>query len=724
MKIPFTSERRNIRFITNIATLLILSCILLNHSRAWASEPPQITLTEGEQSWLAMHHVVRVRVSNAPPYVFTQPSPSGIAVDYLEAIAKRIGFKFKYVEDTIGWSSSLQDVAGPHQYYDLLLVVNRSSERETDLALTKPYSSSRLVIFARRDGPLISDLNSLSGRSVAAEKSFVITERLKSNYPSIKIHEVDRSVDALNTVATGQADAYVGNLAISSYLIKENRLDNLMVMAPAPDDNYPVGMGIRKDWSELASIIDKGLASLPLVERNAINQKWGLIEFKDSEGVIPRWLLPVLGGILVFVFILIISAYILWVQVRTNAAKLLKGEKSLFESELRFREAMDATNDGLWDWHIMTGDVYFSPAYFRMLGYEPSELPNSIQTWLDIVHPDDVNAALAANQECIDNKCDRFSVEFRMKAKDGSSRWILGRGHAVTRNPDGRALRMIGTHVDITERKFIEDTLKSAKTQLADLLLERTKSLEEARRASQAKSMFLATMSHELRTPLNSIIGFTELVSSHAFGPIGEPQYVEHAEYANMSAKHLLDMINEMLDLSKIEAQTMRIEQARVPVLHSAKSSARTVESLAERTGITIHVVIMPEIPDLWADERAVRQILINLLSNAIKFNRAGGGIILTALEAGDFVEIVVADTGIGISHDVIPRVFQPFEQANNEYNRAHGGTGLGLAIVDGLVRLHGGTVTVASEVGKGTAITVRLPACKGAAGVRKDAEG
>ena len=724
MKIQFISEHYNLRVITNVAAFLIVSCILLNHSRTWASEPPPITLTADEQSWLAMHHVVRVRVSNAPPYVFTQPAPSGIAVDYLEAVAKRIGYKFEYVADTIGWSSSLRDVTGAHRYYDLLLVVNRSFEREADLALTTAYSSSRLVIFGRRDGPLISDLNSLRGRTVAAEKSFVITERLKSKYPSIKIHEVDRSVDALNAVATGLADAYVGNLAISSYLIKENRLDDLMVMAPAPDDNYPVSMGVRKDWGELASIIDKGLASLPQVERNAINQKWGLIEFKVGEGVIPNWLLPVSGGVAAFISILVFSAYILWVQVKKNAAQLLKGERSLFESELRFREAMEATNDGLWDWHIVTGDVYFSPAYFRMLGYKPNELPNSAQTWLNLVHPDDVNAALAANQECIDNKCDRFSVEFRMRAKDGSLRWILGRGHAVARAPDGKALRMIGTHVDITERKFIEDTLISAKSQLADLLLERTQSLEEARRVSQAKSMFLATMSHELRTPLNSIIGFTELVSSHAFGPIGEPQYVEHAEYANMSAKHLLDMINEMLDLSKIEAQTMRIEQARVPVLPSAKRSVRTVESLAERTGVTIQLAIMPDTPDLWADERAVRQILINLLNNAIKFNRAGGGIILTALEAGDFVEIVVADTGIGISHDAIPRVFQPFEQANNEYNRAHGGTGLGLAIVDGLVKLHGGTVTVASEVGKGTAITVRLPACKGTAGVENDAQG
>lgn len=264
---------------------------------------------------------------------------------------------------------------------------------------------------------------------------------------------------------------------------------------------------------------------------------------------------------------------------------------------------------------------------------------------------------------------------------------------------------------DITERKLAEEELRQHKDRLQELVRERTKSLETAEQASQAKSMFLATMSHELRTPLNSIIGFTELVSTRAFGPIGDNQYIEHSEYANQSAQHLLDMINEMLDLSKIEARTMRIEQVRVSVRACVKRSIRTVENLAQRVNVTIKAIIPPNIPDLWADERAIRQILINLLSNAIKFNISGGSILITAFEAGKFVEITVADTGMGIASDAVERVFKPFEQINNEYNRAHGGTGLGLAIVEGLVKLHEGTVVVHSVVSKGTSITVRLPA-------------
>ncbi len=233
---------------------------------------------------------------------------------------------------------------------------------------------------------------------------------------------------------------------------------------------------------------------------------------------------------------------------------------------------------------------------------------------------------------------------------------------------------------------------------------------DAAERASHAKSVFLATMSHELRTPLNSIISFTEFVSEHAFGPIGDSQYVEHAEYANQSATHLLDIINGMLDLTKIEAGMMKVEQVRVAVLPAVVRSIRMVHDFAEKVGISIKSAIPSNIPDLWADERALRQILINIIGNAIKFNRTGGSILITALEAGEFIDIVVADTGEGIADDDISRVRKPFEQIDNKYSRAQGGTGLGLPIVEGLITLHGGALDIASEVGKGTAITVRLP--------------
>lgn len=280
-------------------------------------------------------------------------------------------------------------------------------------------------------------------------------------------------------------------------------------------------------------------------------------------------------------------------------------------------------------------------------------------------------------------------------------RRVYLRGSAsVLRNAAGEVAGAIETIFDITERREMMMALEVAK--------------EEAIGANNAKSLFFATMSHELRTPLNAIIGFADFVAQEAFGPVGDREYIEHAGYARDSAKHLLDMVNAILDLSKIEAGMMTLERVRLPVAPLVRRCARMVEDLALRAGVEIRVAAAPNLEDIWADERALRQILINLLANAIKFNVDRGSILVTALEAGDAIEIVVADTGAGIPRDSIERMRRPFEQANTQYSRAHGGSGLGLSIVDGLVRLHGGTLLIDSEVGKGTAVTVRFPKTDG----------
>ncbi|MEI8393755.1 MAG: ATP-binding protein [Rhodospirillaceae bacterium] len=294
---------------------------------------------------------------------------------------------------------------------------------------------------------------------------------------------------------------------------------------------------------------------------------------------------------------------------------------------------------------------------------------------------------------------DTIWAETTITADQGRPVFLRGSA-SVLRDSEGKAVGAIETIFDITERCEM----------MADLL----KSKDAAEQANQAKSLFLATMSHELRTPLNSIIGFTDFVKTESFGPVGDPQYLEHADYAGQSAHHLLDMINGMLDLSKIEAGMMKLERARVEVAPLLRRSVRMVHDLALHAGVTIKVAVPSNVPDLWVDERAARQILVNLLGNAIKFNVDGGSILVTALEAGHFIDMVVADTGAGIASDDIPRVLKPFEQIDNRYSRAGGGTGLGLSIVERLVNLHGGTVDIASEVGRGTAVTVRFPSMSG----------
>jgi signal transduction histidine kinase len=233
----------------------------------------------------------------------------------------------------------------------------------------------------------------------------------------------------------------------------------------------------------------------------------------------------------------------------------------------------------------------------------------------------------------------------------------------------------------------------------------------KAEQANRAKSVFLTTMSHELRTPLNVILGFAELGPAM---PSETPLPTRTKEYFALikeSGAHLLRMINDILDLSKVEAGKMEIDCADLVINDEINSIVRLVAPQANGKDQTLTVTIETPPPHLFADERAVRQILFNLLSNAVRFTPEGGAVQVRARTTEDGgVDIVVSDNGIGIPSDQIPRLTLPFERIDNSYARAHGGTGLGLPLVDGLIRLHDGALTIESESGSGTKVTVHFP--------------
>ncbi|MFQ5786207.1 MAG: sensor histidine kinase, partial [Alphaproteobacteria bacterium] len=221
----------------------------------------------------------------------------------------------------------------------------------------------------------------------------------------------------------------------------------------------------------------------------------------------------------------------------------------------------------------------------------------------------------------------------------------------------------------------------------------------------------LANMSHELRTPLNAIIGFSEMIRDGVFGPLGDPKYKEYAVDINASGAHLLEIINDILDLSKIEAGKLKIEETIVDVPRVVQGCFTLIKDRAASGGITLSQRLAPDLPALRADERKLKQILINLLSNAIKFTPAGGSVVLHAElnERGEF-SIGVADTGIGIAAEDIPKVMSSFGQADGSLNRKYEGTGLGLPLTKALVELHGGTFELESKVGVGSTMTARFP--------------
>ncbi|HVT22992.1 MAG TPA: HAMP domain-containing sensor histidine kinase [Rhizomicrobium sp.] len=316
------------------------------------------------------------------------------------------------------------------------------------------------------------------------------------------------------------------------------------------------------------------------------------------------------------------------------------------------------------------------------------------------------------------NHIDMFLASFMPVAGLTAARFVFGEtllDHAIAAtlvlyviqfNLDGRRLtRRVGE--DSRLRFQVEDLARELEETRDEALRKRF----EAETANASKTAFLANMSHELRTPLNAILGFSEIIAQECFGPTGSPRYKEYAGDIHSSGAHLLSLINDLLDVAKIEAGKMDIDPNPLEARKTLEGALKIMVPKAREKRQQLIIDVEPDAPPLYADERALKQILINLVSNASKFTPEGGRIAVIAGRApGGQFQIMVEDNGPGVPREKLDRIFTPFNQVDNRYDRQAGGTGLGLALVRGLAELHGGRAWIESEYGHGCKVFVVLP--------------
>ena len=286
---------------------------------------------------------------------------------------------------------------------------------------------------------------------------------------------------------------------------------------------------------------------------------------------------------------------------------------------------------------------------------------------------------------------------------------MIARGHAVgTLSADNRRSR-VPILPDTVELLSTFASHAAVAVENARLFREIADKGRELEVASRHKSEFLANMSHELRTPLNAILGFSEVLAERMFGEVNEKQ-AEYLQDILASGRHLLSLINDILDLSKVEAGRLELELGRFHVPTTLDNALILVRERATRHGITLTQRVDPGVGDIVADERKVKQVLLNLLSNAVKFTPEGGRVGVTATGAADDITIAVSDTGIGIAPEDQATIFEEFRQVGRDDARKQEGTGLGLTLAKKFVELHGGRIWVQSEVGQGSTFSFTLP--------------
>lgn len=661
-------------------------------AQRWLSPPhwsasAQLALSQAEKRVLEQPLMIGF-APNAAPLSFTGEDgrPSGLASEYLQRLMQA-GANLK-VENSHDWYE-VREKARRGELQAVMGIPVDSRYLGPDWVFSQPFISVPNVIVVRSDGESLLGLADLQGKRVLLSDPERVRGYVQQQAPQARIIAARSAEQALQRLLEGEADAYVGNLAVVDHLLRSRFPGRMQVAAPA-GFNDQLALAVDRRHAALATTFDRLLLQMTPRKREALRSAWLAVEYRNGVdwSNLLRWGVPVL---MVLLTALLVHGVGHW-RLRREVAGRRQLEQRLAEvtdnlPAVVYQARRDA--DGTLSFPFIAGDL---PALF---GITRQQAEQDARVLLERVEQED-RARILHSIEQAAHQFAPLILEFRLRSDGEGVRWVRSQAHPYA--AEEGAVIWSGYWVDVSEARMQADALAAAKA--------------DAEQAAEAKSRFLATMSHEIRTPMSGVLGMLEVL---AHSPLDSEQQ-RILGVIEDSAQMLRQILDDILDYSRLEAGALRLEPVPQPLRPLLESVCRLMSAQASARGLELHVQIDPQLAAAHeVDGVRLRQIVFNLLSNAIKFT-ARGEVRLqlevlgpTAEDGSQPLCLSVTDTGTGIAPEQLQHLFAPFTQAGAYIQRDHGGTGLGLSICQRLVQMMGGELELHSTLGEGTRAEVRL---------------
>ncbi|NUU36321.1 transporter substrate-binding domain-containing protein [Pseudomonas sp. C2B4] len=655
----------------------------------------KLALSYSEERWLAQHPVVRVVVNEAfAPLTFFDSAGNfrGVAADLLELIRLRTGLRFE-IQRSRSDSEMIQRVENGQA--DLIAALLPSAQRDTSLNFSRPYLQNSYVLLTRKAEASPTNLTQLQGKRLAIAQGHPLITYLRSEFPLVKLIETPDTFSAVEMLAEGQAEGTVNSLVIANYFISSLLFEHTLQISTTIGTEQPAfSLATSREAKELHDILNKALLSIAPEELGIINSRWR--GYSASSHSTWRnyhrlfYQIVTAAGVL----LLISVAWNAYMRRQINQRKA--AERALNDQFEFMRSLVNGTPH----------PIYVRDRQGLLQSCNDSYLQAFNAKREDVIGKSVIQGTLSNAFEAREYQADyqRVVTEGRPLILDrplhiGGRRLTIYHWILPYRDSSGEVQGIIGGWIDISERRQLLDDLRCAK--------------ERADEANRAKSTFLATMSHEIRTPMNAVIGLLELTLKRI-----EHQHPDRPaiDVAYNSAKDLLELIGDILDIARIESGHLSMSPERVDPREIVASVVRIFDGLARQKALELKLDFNPDNPpiDVLLDPMRFKQVLSNLVSNAIKFTEQGAVSITVDLrpttEPGQVqLQVQVQDSGIGISAQDQQRLFEPFAQAESAGQAARGGTGLGLVICRSLCEIMGGSLQLSSQPGVGTQVQMSL---------------